>query len=77
MENGLKVTINADNMTVSNTDVFQEFKVMKDTFNLTKEEIISIFYNSIDGAFLSNNEKDKLRQLINLKIDWFIEEIKK
>lgn len=76
MDNEILVTINSDNMTVSNTDVIQEFKYLTKTFNLTKEEVKRLLLNSINGAFISSNLKqEKIRALFN-KIDSFYDIIK-
>ena len=56
MERGIDVTINSDNMTVSNTDAIAEMKTMVKTFNLTKEEVkknielINLQYNRLYKA---------------------------
>lgn len=69
IDNGLKVTINADNMTVSDTDVIKEFKHLYKTFKLSKQEVIDLLYNSIDGAFLK--DKNTYKKLIDERIDKF------
>lgn len=69
IDNGLKVTINADNMTVSDTDVIKEFKHLYKTFKLSKQEVKDLLYNSIDGAFLK--DKNIYKKLIDERIDKF------
>lgn len=69
IDNGLKVTINADNMTVSDTDVIKEFKHLYKTFKLSKQDVKDLLYNSIDGAFLK--DKSTYKKLIDERIDKF------
>lgn len=72
---GIIVTINSDNMTVSNTDVFKEYKHMFQTFKLQKFEVRQLLLNSINAAFISQKEKFDLMAELDKKIDWFYEEI--
>ena len=75
MELGIPVTINSDNMTVSNTNVPLEMKHMVETFSLTKEEIKGLFLTSINHAFIEEKDKEKLRKQLDLKIDEFYERL--
>ncbi len=60
---GLKVTVNTDNMTVSQTTVAREFAVLS-ACGMTKEEHRGLLENSIQAAFLSDDEKKSLREKI-------------
>ena len=71
----IPVTINSDNMTVSNTDVIKEFKHLYQTFHLTKEEVKYYLSNSVEASFTSKEEKEKMHQLLDSKIDAFYKEI--
>jgi len=63
---GVIVTINTDNRTVSETNLEKEYQILKDHFHFTKEDFIKFNLNAIEAAFLSNEEKEKLRkQLLN------------
>ena len=75
MEHGIRVTINSDNMTVSNTDVFNEYKHLYQTFGLSKEDIRKLLDNSIEASFTSNEEKRALKQELDSKLDWFYSQI--
>lgn len=77
MELGIPVTINSDNMTVSNTDVPKEMKHMVDTFQLKKEDIKKLLLTSIEFAFIKEKEKEQLRKKLALKIDEFYERLLK
>ena len=58
----IRVTINSDNMTVSNTDCIKEMAVMVKTFKLDKREVIDIYDNAINAAFTNDENKNKMRQ---------------
>ncbi|MCQ2815383.1 MAG: adenosine deaminase [Bacilli bacterium] len=68
---GIPVTINSDNMTVSNTNVMLEMKRMKDTFNLSKEEVYQLLYNSIQASFITINKKMELLTKLQNRIQKF------
>ena len=69
MDNGIAVTINSDNMTVSNVNAMTEMSEMKDTFNLSKEEVHQLLLNSINHAFTSPEVKEKLKEKLANRID--------
>ena len=75
MELGIPVTINSDNMTVSNTNVPIELQHMVETFNLSKDEVKQLFLTSIKYAFTDDETKEKLRKRLNQKIDSFYERL--
>lgn len=77
MNHNLKVTINSDNMTVSNTNVVEEFKAMVETFDLSQEDVNSLLLNSIDAAFINEERKDMLRKLLSERIKEFYLKLKK
>ena len=68
MDKGIAVTINSDNMTVSNTDAIKEMAIMKKTFNLSEDEVKGLLLNSVNHAFISEKEKDALRDILNSRI---------
>lgn len=62
MEAGVRVCINTDNMTVSNTTLRQEWQHMIDAFQLTPEEIRQIVNDTIDASFASEEVKQSIRK---------------
>lgn len=64
MNEGLKVTINTDNRTVSDTDLTNEFITLYKHFGINEEEIRRIYLNSIDCAFAS----DEVKQILYNKL---------
>ena len=61
LQMGVKATINTDNITVSNTSLKLEFELLKDVLKISKEEIYQLLLNAIDAAFLTEDQKEKLR----------------
>jgi len=63
-KDGIDVTLNTDNRTVSNTTMTREIKESELAFNLKENEYRDIYLNSVEAAFLSKEEKDILRKKI-------------
>lgn len=64
IDNDIAVTINSDNMTVSNTNALLEMEIMKKTFDLNQKQINALLTNSVNHAFIDENQKNKLKQLL-------------
>lgn len=58
------VTLNTDNRTVSNTSMSEEYLQIKKAFNLKNEEYRHIYLNSVEAAFISENEKQRLKKYL-------------
>ena len=74
-EKRIPVTINSDNMTVSNTDVYQEFSHLYQAFDLSKNDVYQYLKNSIQYAFADNKVKERLLRKLDEKIDKFYSQI--
>lgn len=61
VDKGVLVTINTDNRTVSNTTLEKEYKLLRDNFNFTDEDFIKFNINAINAAFISDEEKELLK----------------
>ena len=72
---GIMVTINSDNMTVSDTDVLKEYRHLYKEFNLQKYEVRHLLSNSINASFVSPEIKTMLLSELDKKIDKFYEQI--
>ena len=59
------MTINTDNMTVSNTSLKREYQLLKETFQLSEEMLLQLAENSVEAAFLPLKKKVKLEQKVN------------
>ncbi len=64
LKDNIKVTMNTDNRTVSNTTLTKELEEMHKEFHLTYEDYKSIYLNSIEAAFIDEETKIALRALI-------------
>jgi len=67
LDYGLKICLNTDNRTVSDTNYMREIEFLGDYTPLTEEEICRLSENAVRGAFISDSEK--LRLLKKLIID--------
>lgn len=63
-KDGLPVTINTDNRTVSNTTMTQEVEKIMELFDLTAEDYAQIYRASVEQCFASDEVKHKLMQYI-------------
>lgn len=59
LEEGVKVTVNTDNMTVSNTSLDHEYELLR-SIGITDKDILVMQRNAIEGAFISKKEKDRM-----------------
>ncbi len=64
LEEGIKVTINTDDMTVSNITLKEEYNNLV-KMGLTEKDIYQISLNAIEASFLSKEEKVHLINLIS------------
>ncbi|MCB1202234.1 MAG: adenosine deaminase [Leptospiraceae bacterium] len=61
---GVKVTLNTDDPSVSDITLSGEWETVAEKLNLGAKEILQILLNSADAAFISEQEKQNLRQTI-------------
>jgi adenosine deaminase len=66
INNGLKVTINTDNRTVSNTTLTREIKKVMETFNFDLDVYKRIYSDAVSAAFTSEEDKDLLLTYLDL-----------
>ncbi len=62
LDYGIKVTLNCDNRTISNTTLTNEFCLLKEYFLVDKKELKQIYLNSVEAAFTNEEVKQKLRE---------------
>lgn len=60
LEAGVKVTLNTDNIMVSNTTLAREYELVIKALGLSEDEVKLILANSINATFLSEEEKKQL-----------------
>ncbi|MFB0980181.1 MAG: adenosine deaminase [Alteromonadaceae bacterium] len=63
LANGLNVCLNTDDPAVENIELKDEFNLATDLLKLSEKQITQLQNNAIDMSFLSNKEKESLRQL--------------
>jgi len=61
-KDGIKVTLNTDNRTVSDTNMTKECSVIFDEFKISEEDYRQIYYNSIDASFADVETKEALKK---------------
>lgn len=64
LESGLKVTVNTDNRTVSDTTLTKELEFIRNTYAITDDEIILMMRNAMDVAFADDAVKQKLSDIL-------------
>lgn len=60
LEEGLLVTVNTDNRTVSSSSLTKELEFIQKTYGISDQQIIQIMKNAIKTTFLAKEEKEKL-----------------
>ncbi|MDN3020225.1 adenosine deaminase [Paenibacillus sp. BSR1-1] len=63
-KDGIKVTVNTDNRTVSNTTMANECNIVFEEFNANYEEYKQIYINSVEASFADQETKEKLRKYL-------------
>lgn len=69
--NKIPVTINSDNMTVSDVTAIEDMAQMIKTFGLSKESVRDLYMNSINHAFISETDRTKILNEFNNRFDEF------
>lgn len=62
LQEGLKVTLNTDNRTVSNTTIEKEMELVCENWGITDEEIFLMMEHAVDVSFASDEVKKKLKK---------------
>ena len=63
-ENGVRVSINTDNKTVSNITLKEEYQNLYKYLNFTYDDFVKMNLNAIDSAFITLDEKENLKSII-------------
>lgn len=63
LDAGLKVTVNTDNRTVSNTTLSKELEFVQRVYGITDEEIIRMMRNAAETLFADDGVKNRLLKL--------------
>ncbi|WP_430603104.1 adenosine deaminase [Enterococcus sp. DIV0724b] len=62
LDNGIKICINTDNRTVSDTTLTDEFMKLHEWYGITYADMEQLNHNAVAGAFISENEKQILHE---------------
>ena len=63
-QDGIKVTLNTDNMTVSNTTLTNEHDLMSKAQNMSIEDYKKMYLNGVNASFASQEVKNELKSYI-------------
>lgn len=63
-KDGIKITVNTDNRTVSNTNLINEYDKLLKEFNITYEDYKGFYYNSVEASFADLKTKSKLKNML-------------
>ena len=72
IDDGVNVTVNTDNMTVSAVTLKDEFKSIKKAFNLTDNDVKKLMMNAVNAAFLSDSEKETMKKKAEINFKEFL-----
>lgn len=64
LKDGIRVTVNTDNRTVSGTDLTGEFEILEREFGFDFEDYKKVYLTSVEAAFVDEKEKKRLRKYI-------------
>lgn len=67
LDHGVRVTVNTDNRTVSNTTMTKELEFIQKTYGVRDEEVLLLMRNAVDAAFTSDTVKEKLYRKLTEK----------
>lgn len=65
MDRGVNVTVSSDNMSVSATNIKNEYLKLAESFELSLDEIRLLLENSVKAAFTDESHKDRLMEIIS------------
>lgn len=71
-QQGIQVTVNTDNRTVSNITLTQEYQKLKDAFPLCIDDFKTMNLYAIQSSFLPEQEKQKLEEEYLLKWEQYL-----
>ena len=69
LDAGLKVSINTDNRTVSNTSLAKELEFVQKTYGVSGEEIRKMMQNAVETAFAGDDVKERLQKKMDIKLE--------
>ena len=73
-DSGIRVTVNSDDPSMFGTDMNNEYVQLHEQLGFTVPELFQISLNALDSAFLSDEEKIRLRTNFHEEIDRLTED---
>lgn len=71
LKQGIAVTVNTDNMTVSGTTLQNEYRLLQRQYGLSMDTLTQLACNGVDAAFLPADQKEHLKNQIKENFaDW-------
>lgn len=64
LDAGLKVSVNTDNRTVSNTSLTKELEFIRKNYGIRDEEILQLMRNAADTVFADDSVKEKIYKIL-------------
>ncbi|MEH7086031.1 adenosine deaminase [Neobacillus drentensis] len=64
-KDGIQVTVNTDNRTVSNTTMANECDIVFKEFNISEDDYKQIYLTSVEASFANAETKEKLKKYIS------------
>jgi len=58
---GIRVSVNSDDPLFFNTTITDEYKVLRDHLGFTGDELKQVTLHALEGAFLSEADREKIR----------------
>ena len=65
----LRVRINTDNRTVSNTSLAKELECVQKTYCVSDEEMRKMIENAVETAFARDDVKERLQKKMDIKLE--------
>lgn len=62
LDQGLIVTVNTDNPSVSGTNITNEYRALADRFGFSIHELVKLIMNGVEAAFMADDAKEMFRQ---------------
>lgn len=63
-KDGIKVSLNTDNRTVSDINLTNEYNIIFNNFEMSEDDYKTIYLNSVEASFADENTKNKLKNYI-------------
>jgi adenosine deaminase len=72
-DEGIRITINTDNLTVSDTNLTKEYEVLQQKFGFTNRELGQLVLNGVEAAFLPDHEKRSLYREMEQELETVVQ----